>query len=187
MKKLNFIVMLLALMFASLACNLSSRSTPEIAETIPVTTEAVGSLLDKLHAAEEQARSGGEVELVITEAEVTSLMAFELQKEQPQMISDLQIRLRDGQVQIKGTYKDGDLSLPLEVVAKPEVSAEGNFRIILDSAKIGPVAAPDILRNQIQALLDEQITSSLDLAGQEYIVTSVNIADGLMTIRGRMP
>ncbi len=175
-------------MAASLACNLGARNASKPTETIPVTTEAAGSLQDKVRAAEEQARSSGEMELVLTEAEVTSAVALELQKQQPQPITNVQIYLRDGQVQLSGAYTESGMTLPLTIIARPEVSEGGNFRIILVSAKIGPVAAPDVLTRQFQSLIDDQIATVItSQSGKEFIVTSVDIADGEITIRGRVP
>jgi len=188
MKTLKIIVICFAFLAASLACNLGAKSLSKPTETIPVTTEAVGSLLDKVEAAKEQARSSGDVELVLTEAEVTSAVALELQKQQPQPITNIQIYLRDGQVQVSGSYTDNGLTLPLTIIAKPEVTEGGSFRIILVSAKIGPIAAPDVLTSQFQTLMDDQIASAItSQSGQQFTVTSVDIADGEIIIRGRVP
>jgi len=188
MNRIKPIVMIFCFMAASLACNLSARNSEKPVETIPVTTEAAGSLLDKVEAAEEQARSGGDVELVLTESEVTSMVALELQKQQPQIITNVQVHLRDGQVQLSGSYADSGMTLPLTIIAKPEVSEGGSFRIILVSAKLGPVSAPDVLTNQFQSFMDEQIADAItSQSGQQFTVTSVEIADGEIIIRGQVP
>jgi len=188
MKKSIFVFMAIALLAGSLACKIGSGTPQKPVETIPVTTEAAGSLQEKVQAAEEQAGAGGEVELVLTESEITSMVALELQKQPQQVVSDIQIYLRDGQVQIYGAYSDGGVSLPLVIVAKPEIPEDGSFQIVLISAKIGPVAAPDVLRESVQALLDEQIAGALSSqSGNQVVVSSVTIADGQITIRSRVP
>jgi uncharacterized protein YpmS len=188
MRKLKIILLLLTLTVSSLACNLGTREAEKPEEEIPVTTESVESMLGKIEEAKEQIQSGGEVEMVFTEAEVTSMVAFEIAKQQPQVIEGLQIFLRDGQLQISGDYTDGGVTLPITVIAEPEVTENGGFRIELVTAKIGPIAAPDVLRNQVQQLLDEGVADALsNQAGDRFLVTSVQIADGQITIRGSVP
>jgi uncharacterized protein YpmS len=191
MRHIKILLIILSLVGAALACNLPGRAPSAdeaVTEPIPVTTEAVESLKEKMLSAEEQAQAGGEVELSLSETEVTSLVAFELAKNNPQLITDVQVYLRDGQVQVKGTYQDGDLSLPVSVMASPQVSSDGFVSITIDSAKVGPVSAPDVLRNQIQTLLDEQLAQLMTgQSGTEFRVSSIEIADGFITLRGSKP
>jgi hypothetical protein len=155
---------------------------------VVVSTEAVESLLEKVQTAEEQAQAGGEIELVLSESEVTSLAVFELEKVDPQPLTDLQIFLRDGQMTLRGSYSDGDFTLPISMVTEPEVFSDGGFRLVLVSAKLGPISAPDLLMEQIQAMLDEQIAQALTgQAGEGFKVTQVTIADGFITLRGFAP
>lgn len=184
MRHIQILLIILSLLVATLACNLGA-TTPVPTATIAVSTEAVESLLEKLRTAEAQAQAGGEVELSVSEAELTSLIAFELAQSQPQTLSDVQVYLRAGQMQIFATYRDGDLTVPLSIVAQPEVSEAGGLRVVLVSAKLGPVTAPDVLRNQVQTLLDEQVAQSLNVyQGQTFQVSEVIIADGFLTVRG---
>jgi len=74
MKKSICVFMAIALLAGSLACKIGSGTPQKPVETIPVTTEAAGSLQEKVQAAEEQAGAGGEVELVLTESEITSMV-----------------------------------------------------------------------------------------------------------------
>ena len=185
MKQMRFILLLIFLVATSLACNLGSRTSLTSVERIPVTTEAVDNLLEKVNEFKKSSPSDGEIKLAITESEITSLAVFEMQKQQPQLVGDLQIFLRDEKVQINGVYRDGGISLPLKVVAQPKITEEGILRIELVSAQIGPLAAPDDLRAKAQSFIDEAVANEMvNQASENFVVTGVEISDGVMTIRG---
>jgi uncharacterized protein YpmS len=187
MFKIKTLLIILLLFGTSLACNLGA-STPQPTQTIAVSTEALGSLLDKIEAAAQQVQRGGEVELTLNESEVTSFFSFGMADSGSQPVSDIQVFLREGQVRVNGAYQDSGLSLPLSIVAQPEVSAGGDLRFVLVSARLGPVSAPDVLRNEIQTMLDRQLTQGLtSQAGGDIKVSSVTIADGIITITGVAP
>lgn len=189
MKQFRIILLpLLVIVATSMACNLGAKPTSEPLEAIPVTTEAVGNLLDKARAFETMVAQGGDFELTITETEITSMAAFELQNQDPAPVDDIQIYLRDGQVRFLGSYTENNIKLPFEVIASPVVTTEGGFRMELVTAKIGPVAAPDILRDRAQELIDDAVRDAMgNQVGTNITVTSVEIADGVMTIRGHNP
>jgi len=188
MKQIRIILLLITLTLTSLACNLGGRLLEKPRETIPVTTEAVEGLMGKVKKLESLVQSGDVVELIITETEITSLVVFELMDQSPQPLDNIQIYLRDGQIQVFGTYRESGLSLPLEVVATPIVSAVGVLSISLDTVKIGPVAAPDVLQKQAQSLVDEVVLRAVnDRAGESFIVNNVSISDGQMIINGLIP
>jgi hypothetical protein len=188
MRKFYPVWMVVMLLLSSLACNIGAQTAERPGPEIPVSTEAVESLVEKVEAAATQAVSGQEVELVLNESEITSLVVFELQAQGQQAFRDVQVYLRDGKVQFYGYYEDGDVSLPLEVVAEPSVTEGGGLQIELVSAKLGPIPAPEVLRNQFQSILDDQITPALlRQAGSTFILSSLSTADGNLTMRGRIP
>ena len=99
--QIRFASILLLLAAVTLACNLGSRQTP--APPPPVSTEAVQNLEATLENAADKIRETGEVQLEIDEAQLTSLVAFKLQESGDDLISDPQVYLRDGQIQVFGT------------------------------------------------------------------------------------
>lgn len=188
MKRIRNILLLLLLVASSLACNVGSRLFNKPEDTVVVSTQAVEDLLSKVQDAESSARSGAEVELVMTESEVTSMVVYELQKQSSQPIKDIQVFLREGQVKINGVYQDSGFAFPLEVVAEPNVDDAGQLQVKLVTAKIGPMSAPDALRDQAQAMIDEAVSTAVnDRSGGNFVVTFVEIIDGNMTIRGYYP
>jgi len=187
MRILKISTIILSLLVSSLACNFG-RSALEPTATIPVSTEAVEALLDKITSAEEQVRESGELDLVLSESEVTSTITVALEKYDTVPINDVQVFLRDDRLRINGSYQDGNLSLPLAIVAQPEVSPGGQFSLALESVKLGPVSAPDVLTEELQSVMDQQVTNAVvEQVGDSFVVTEVRIDDGFITIRGYQP
>ena len=185
MKQMRIILLLIVLLGSSLACNLGSRLGNSSDESIVVSPQAAENLVEKVQEAENAARSGEEVELVVTESEVTSLIMLELNKQPSTPIDDIQVYLRDGYVKVTGVYSDSGFNFPIEIIAEPGVTDSGNLQVKLISAKIGPVSAPDGLREQAQELIDRSVAEIMtEQSGGNFIVTYVDIADGNLTIRG---
>jgi hypothetical protein len=106
MKNIQIILVICALTAASLACtmNIGGPATPD--RTIAVSTEAVGNLETQVQQAL-QSSQDGQVTFVITEEQLTSLLAEKLQSNPDALITDPQVYLSDGTIQIFGKAKKG--------------------------------------------------------------------------------
>ena len=89
-------------MLSTLACSLNFWRTATPESVVPVTTEAVESLEETAQAAFQAAQNSGELSLVINEAQLTSIFTFELEEQAGDVINNLQLLLRDGQIEMTG-------------------------------------------------------------------------------------
>lgn len=181
------ITVLCTLILTSLACRLTAKTSEKPVETIAVSTEAVGSLEEKVQEAVDQAAKGQTVELSLTEEEITSLLAQKLNEQGEVMVSDPQVYLRDDKVQLFGNVQYGKLSLPLDVVLEPRVDTAGRANLKIVSVKMGPVSAPDSLISNIQDQVNSLVNDLLQQSGESFYVESITSRDGLLTIRGHRP
>jgi len=175
----------IALFSTVLACNFSQRSNLVPADTIPVSTEAIERLKAKIEEAGQSIRESEQATLVIQEAELTSLIAFELQKEENPILQNPQIYLREGQMLVAGTVQLGDnssgtLQLALSVLA----TVNGKLDYEITSAKLGPLPVPDVMLQQFSNQLDAAFTGKIDPRMDEIFIDQVTIADGQMTLQG---
>lgn len=179
-------IFIVLLVLASLACTMFQGPPEKPAETIPVTTEAAGDLEEDVEAAAEQASATGQVELRLTEAQVTSYLALKLQEQQDLGISTPQIYLRDGKVQAYAVIEQelGTFALYFEIV--PQIMEGGQPRLVITNVFVGDVAAPDALVAQIQQYVDEAYINFTGSAGSKFVAESITIADGIMTIKGKV-
>jgi hypothetical protein len=116
----------------------------------------------------------------------TSLVAAKLSSDPNAAISDPQVYLRNGQMEIHGKIKQGYFTANVEIVIAVGVDSEGQPTIDIVSADFGPLPVPEGLREAITAGVKEAYTGSLGPVATGFRLESVTIADGVMTITGQI-
>jgi len=107
---------------------------------------------------------------------------MQMQSQPEASISDIQVRLRDGQMQISGNAVQSGLELPLNITLSISVQA-GKLHSSVVSASIGPFSLPDNILNQITTQLDQALSDQL---AANMVVDKISIQTGRMTIEGHM-
>lgn len=192
-KNPSFPLFLVTLILASLACTVNVGG-PDYSDrpTIPVSNEAAQSLREEIRRAFEAGAASGEVTININESQITSVLALRLQTDQNlqqderPLISDPQVYLRDGQMQIFGKTRQGMFAANIGVIVAVGVDANGSPKIEIVSADFGPFPAPEGINNAISALIQEAYTGSIGPVATGLRIQSISIANGLMTITGRI-
>lgn len=188
-RKTLILLIIFLLLLASLSCNLVKLSTGEDEgdgelKSIPASTEAVEDLKEGVQSAIATAQSGGPIQLVITEAQLTSLAVMRLQAPAESSIEDIQVHLRDGQIRISGTVEQNGVDLPLNISLEVFVEPTGLLHSEVITATVGPFPLPESVLDQITAQLDQALMTQFK-AG-DLVVDSVTIAEGTMTILGHV-
>lgn len=186
MKKLKVIPLIIfVITLSSLACNFGfgSQETPE--EVIPVTTEAVESLQESAQEAAEGAIQSGDIELVITEAQLTSLLTFELAERVGDQLSNLQVFLRDGQIQLFGDVDTQGISAQVSVAVAVTIDPVGRPILKVVSSSIGPFPVPGELISEVELLMNQAFQEKVESMAPNMHVESIVIENGTMTIIGR--
>lgn len=195
MRRTNHIVTIfcLTLIFTSLACTIFVGG-PDYSSlpTVPVSTEISQSIQDEVARAFAEGMTTGTVTLNFTEPQLTSYIASRLQtdptmqQDNKPLITDPQVYLRDGQMQIYGKTQQGLLTANIGIIISVGVDADGKPAIDIVSADFGPLPAPEGLRDTISAMVREAYTGSLGPVATGLRIETITIADGIMTISGRI-
>jgi hypothetical protein len=172
----------LALALAALACRMGAPEPP--ASPPPVSTEAVENLEATLESAAQQAQESGEVNLEIDEAQLTSLVVFQLQESGDETIQNPQVFLRDGQIQLFGDVEREGISGTAQVTLEPRVDADGRPVLEVASASIGPFPIPGQIVDELEDRLNQAFIEQLQEQAPGTRFESISIADGIMTITG---
>ena len=182
----TILLALAALVIASLACNFSRATTPSPTPqpTVPVSTESVQELEQRLNDAAQDLQQGKQVTLILTESQLTSLVANSFQNPDGPVLQNPQVYLRNGQVQLVGTVEQSGIGLPLEILVSMRVDPGGNLDYTIDSAKIGPFPIPQAQLDQLSNELDKAIAAQLGQGEERIILDGITIADGTMVITG---
>lgn len=186
MTRYRILLFLTALMLATLACTMFVGGPEFPEETIPVSTEALESLQAQIEAAVVAGAEGGLITLQITEAQLTSNIALKMTGEEDPLFQDPQVFLRDGQIQMYGTVVRGYFTANVLVALTVSVDELGQPKIEIAAADFGPFPAPDGLKQSLTALITEAYTGSLGPIATGFRLESISIADGLMTVTGRI-
>ena len=194
MKQKAFPIFIITLILASLACTIFVGG-PEYSDlpAIPVSQEAEQSLKDEMKRAFEAGAASGVVTLNITETQITSYLAIRMQTDQSlqqsdrqPLITDPQVYLRDGQMKIYGKTQQGMFAANIGIIINVGIDEAGQPKIEIASADFGPFPAPDGLKEALTAMIKEAYTGAIGPAATGMRIETITIADGTMTITGRI-
>jgi hypothetical protein len=186
-------IFLITLLLTSLACTIfvggpdTSDFTP-----IPASPGDADALREQIRQAFEAGATTGIVSFTITESQITSVLAQRLQSdpnlqnEEKPLITDPQVYLRDGQMKIYGKTQQGMFTANIGIVVNVGVDEVGKPRIEIASADFGPFPVPDGIKEAVTTMISEAYTGSLGPVATGLRIESIVIANGNMTIAGRI-
>jgi hypothetical protein len=193
-KTLALPIFLLSLVLTSLACTIFVGG-PDYSSLppIPVSAEASESIKEELRRAFEAGAQTGVVTINLTEPQITSYLAARLQtdpglqqSDRKPLITDPQVYLQDGQMQIYGKTQQGIFTANIGVIVQVGVDANGQPLIEVTSVDFGPFPAPEGLKNAITAMVKEAYTGSLGPVATGLRIETISIGGGIMSITGRI-
>jgi hypothetical protein len=120
--------------------------------------------------------SEGRFVLVITEGELTSYVALNMQES----IIDPQILLTENQIHIYGTLVS-PIDAPVTATASVEVRG-GSARVVVESLSVDGYPIPDTFVEAFTRQIDDLITTAL--SHENLKIDEVQIANGEMVIEG---
>jgi hypothetical protein len=183
----------LTLLLASLACTMNVGG-PDYSNlpAVPVSTEYAQSIQDEVQRAFQEGAQSGTITLKLTEQQLTSFIAEKLQndprlqRDGKPLINDPQVYLRDGQMKIYGKTQQGPFTANIGIVLNVGVDENGQPKVDIASADFGPLPAPEGLRDTIAAMIREAYMGSLGPVATGLRIEGISIADGAMTVSGRI-
>ncbi len=175
-----------ALLCASLACSIFLGGPAYPDPPVPVSTEAAAGLQSAFETAMGNAAQTGTLTVVLTESELTSYLNAKLAEQPDPPIAQPQVTLRDGAMQVFGTAQTGIFVANVSLTAQFSVDQNGQPQISITQATYGPFPAPSELTDALGALVRESLTGSFGPAALGFRLESITIADGKLTLTGRI-
>jgi hypothetical protein len=183
----SLIFFFIVLLLTSMACSIFVGGPDYPTHTIPISTDEVQSMETQLEQALVAGAETGIVTLQITESQLTSYITLKMQEQTNPPFTEPQIFLRDGQMLMYGKIDSGmfaaNMLITMNVTIDPTT---GLPKIEIASADFGPIPAPEGLNAAISAVIDEAFTGSLGPVALGFRLESIAIADGIMTLTGRI-
>jgi hypothetical protein len=185
--KYKILLPLLILIFASLACSIFIGGPDYPTQTVPVSTSDVPAMQTQMAQAFADGAQSGVVTLTITESQLTSIIAAKMAASESPAFTDPQVFLRDNQLQLYGKITRGSFTANILVIATVGVDpATGTPKVEIVSADFGPFEAPEGLNSTVSAVVAEAFTGSLGPVATGFRLESITIANGVMTLVGRI-
>jgi hypothetical protein len=186
-KKFYLPILFIVLLLASLACTIFVGGPDYPAQSVPFSPDEVQTMHSQIEQAFTAGAESGVVTLQITESQLTSYIALKMQDQAKPPFTDPQVLLRNGQMKIYGKVNRGvfaaNISITLNVTVDP---ATAQPKIEIAEADFGPFPAPEGLNTAISAVVDEAFTGSVGPVATGFRLESITIADGTMTMTGRI-
>lgn len=188
MKRISHIVLLIAaLAVQTLACSIFVGGPDYPAQTIPSSPADAQAFHDMIQQAMLTGAETGVITLQITESQLTGFMAEKLSQQANPPFTDPQIQLRDGQMKMYGKIQRGWFTANMLITMNVTIDeTTGQPKIQIASADFGPFPAPEGLNSAISAIIDEAFTGSFGPVASGFRLQAITIADGIMTVTGRI-
>jgi hypothetical protein len=122
--------------------------------------------------------------LTLTELQITSWLATEMQNNPDLPMREIQVYLRDGQIQIWGIVKGSDNETSALISGMLMLDSNGQPAIKIESMQIGQQAIPSILLSQVETWLNQILSDKINEQIPGLKVMNINISSGLITISG---
>jgi hypothetical protein len=175
------------LLLASLACTVFVGGPDYPAQSVPFSSDEVQNMRTQIEEALNAGAETGVVTLQITESQLTSYMTLKMQEQPNPPFSDPQVLLRNGQMQMYGKINRGMFAANMVITMNVNVDqTTGLPKIEIASADFGPFPAPEGLNAAISAVIGEAFTGSVGPVAIGFRLESITIADGIMTLTGRI-
>ncbi len=171
---------------ATLACSIFVGGPAYPDGVVPPSTEAGQSLQDQIQQAVVAGSSSGTVSFQVSEGQLTAYLAQKLESQTNPLITDPQVLLRDGQMKVYGKAHSGIFTANVSITTRVSVDEDGQPKIEVAQTDFGPLPAPQGLNDAVSRFVREAFTGSLGPVAIGFRLESISIADGIMTVSGRI-
>jgi len=185
--KLHISLFFISLIVASLACTVNVGGPDYPAVPVTPSPDEAQALRDMIQQAIVTGAETGVITLAVTESQLTAYVAEGLAKQTNPPFTEPQVLLRNGQMQMYGKITQSMLTANMLITMNVTIDeTSGQPKIQIASADFGPFPAPEGLNTAISAIIDEAFTGSFGPVAVGFRLQTVTIADGIMTLTGRI-
>jgi hypothetical protein len=186
-RKTYFYLFVISLVISSLACSINVGGPDYPAQAVPSSPNDAQALRDMIQQAMVTGAETGVITLTITENQLTAYMNEKLSQQTNPPFTDPQVLLRNGQMQMYGKITRGWFTANMLITMDVTIDeTTGQPKIQIASADFGPFPAPEGLNSAISAVIDEAFTGSFGPVAVGFRLQTITIADGVMTLTGRI-
>ncbi|MBN1429678.1 MAG: hypothetical protein JXB07_15010 [Anaerolineae bacterium] len=181
----------LTLLIATLACNMPTArlgGPDRPAQAVAPSTESLNSFNDKWRDLNLNTPAGP-FSITFTEAELSSALADAIQqaeadKGEPLPIGNTSVVLTNGTLNIYGQLNTSAFQSNGLIVATPAIGEDGLLHVSITSVEFGPIEIDPVLLGDLVSSVERRINAPIQSSPFHITLTTIAIADGLMTVEG---
>ncbi len=178
------VVVVAAVIAAGLACSLNPGNPGDIPSPpggqIPASREAADRLKENFHREMQEASTGDEFRLFVTDEEITSLVTLSLQEASGIPLTDPQVWFTAGRIYVTGTFSPLWPFAFRSLIVATAVVHDGQIHMQVERAQMGPFPFPErVLESTSQSINETLAQMQLDLE-----VTNLQILEGELQVAG---
>jgi len=177
----KLILSVILLFSIPLACSIptfgqNATPTPEVMD--PAAQQPGVDLGDMIAT---DATSGNTV-ITITEEQLNQMLTEKMASDPSAMLTEPVVTLRDERINITGKTVQAGMEFAANILIAIDVDAEGQPVINIESVKIGPLEAPDAVREVVSGLVLSMFNTAVGTGLSGMKMESVTINDGTMIV-----
>jgi tetratricopeptide (TPR) repeat protein len=120
----------------------------------------------------------------ITEQQITSWLAMEMKNNPDLPLSEIQVYLRGGEIQIWGMVSGSADATSALLTGTFSIDSNAQPVFTLESMQIGQQTVPGILLSQAEGWLNQMLTEKINSEVPGLRLMNVNVTNGLITVSG---
>ncbi len=120
----------------------------------------------------------------ITEQQITSWLAMEMKNNPDLPLSEIQVYLRGGEIQIWGMVSGSADATSALLTGTISIDSNAQPVFTLESMQIGQQTVPSILLSQAEGWLNQMLTEKINSEIPGLRLMNVNVTNGLITVSG---
>ncbi|MEK6752720.1 MAG: hypothetical protein AABZ00_10685 [Chloroflexota bacterium] len=149
-----------------------------------ILTSDVKALEAKAILANSIPQPGSLSSVTITEQQITSWLAMEMKNNPDLPLSEVQVYLRGGQIQIWGMVNGSADSTSALLAGTVSIDSNAQPVFTLEAMQIGQQTVPNILLSQAEAWLNEILAEKINSEIPGLQLMNINVTNGLITVSG---
>ena len=177
MKKsfMNLLILPAMLVILSLACQLSGGPTPpRVVTTSPQEAKTAESNIQKARPDPKT----GKIELTITEAQLTSYITYNLQREYASILKDPVIVIEPGKLDLYGTILGDSFTANGRISLKITINPRGEPSVEILEANFGPIPVPAGLLSNLTKAVNQSLLDAVSQNNSGYVLENITLTTG---------
>lgn len=181
--KYQISMLILGLVFSTLACNLTSPAARTQPKVVPTSNPAEAQQVQEQIASQlNSAVSGSTIMIELTESQLTNMINLQSTSSQDAQFTNILVTMDNNQAQITGKLTTSFLSSEATIVLAVSADAQGKPTLAIVSASMGGMTIPESMLSNATVSINDALQNQ---AGQGYEILSLSITDHKLIITAK--